>query len=301
MNLELRHSLTRELGERVCFDEPMERHTTWRAGGPVWGLAEVQNRAESRFVLEQSKQAGKALKPLGRGSNLLVSDRGYDGLMLKLGGALGKIEAGPSHLLAGGGAAMSAAVKQAAVLGLSGLEWAVGIPCTVGGAVATNAGALGCDMAQIASRLTLLLADGSVESFEAGEFAADYRRRELPAGSVVLQVELALQPGDSEAVQARTRANLERRRQTQPLDRHTCGSVFKNPPGDFAARLIEQAGLKGMRIGGARVSPKHANFIENQDNATAGDILALIKQVADLVHKRFGVRLEAEVELLGDV
>ena len=242
MNRELRHSLIRELGERVCFDEPMERHTTWRVGGPVWGLAKVNNREETRFVFERAKQADKALKPLGLGSNLLVSDLGYDGLMLKLGGALSEIEAGPNLLLASGGASMSAAVKQAAILGLSGLEWAVGIPCTVGGAVATNAGALGSDMAQIASRLTLLLADGSVESFEAKEFAAHYRRRELPVGSVVLQVELTLHPGDPEAVQAQTRANLERRRQTQPLDRHTCGSVFKNPPGDFAARLIEQAG-----------------------------------------------------------
>ncbi len=299
MNQALLHSLTRKMGDRFRIDEPMRLHTTWRVGGPCWGYAEVHDRAEARLVLSQAQKAAKTVKPLGRGSNLLVSDQGFDGVMLKLAGGFTRIEPKPAGFVAGGGASLGALVKHAADLGLGGLEWAVGIPATLGGAVAANAGALGSDMAGAAGSITLLLADGSVRRMTARELPAGYRRRELPEGAIVLEAELDLQPGEPQAVQRKTRAYLERRKASQPLDKYTCGSVFKNPAGDYAARLIEQAGLKGLRSGGAVVSPKHANFIENREQASARDIKALMDLIVKRVNEKFGVRLEPEVELVG--
>lgn len=289
------------LGPRARFGQLLAGLTTWGIGGPAWCLCRVESAGELRQVLAAAAGAGVACRVLGRGSNLLVADAGFDGLVLCLKGGLAGLEAQGSQLLAGGGAHLPAAVKLAARLGLAGLEWAAGIPGSLGGAVAMNAGAAGGQIKDVLASLTLMLADGQEKTIPARQLAMGYRQGGLPAGAVVLGVALALTPDAPEAVAQRTRQVLERRRASQPLDRRTAGSVFKNPRGDYAGRLIEAAGLKGLAVGDAVVSPRHANFIENQGQATAAQVLELMEQVRRLVAAHSGVELEPEVEVLGHV
>ncbi|MCB2185980.1 MAG: UDP-N-acetylmuramate dehydrogenase [Deltaproteobacteria bacterium] len=298
---ELQAAITGRLGAGARFAEPLARHTTWGVGGPAWCLARVGTAADAAWLRDAARAAGLTVKALGRGSNLLVSDAGYPGVLLRLWGPLAKIRVAGNELVCGGGAALPAAVRLAARVGLAGLEWAGGIPATVGGAVATNAGALGGDLAGVAARLTLLLPDGRAEEFAGRELPAAYRRRELPPGSLVLEARLALAPDEPGQVAERLAGILARRRASQPLGSRTAGSVFKNPAGEAAGRLVDLAGLKGQRRGGARVSPQHANFIENTGGATAADIRELMALMAERVFQMHGVRLEPEVEVLGEV
>ncbi len=288
------------LGERARFQQPMSAHTTWAVGGPAWCVCQVHSPEEAAAVIRATEEAGLPWMVLGRGSNLLVSDRGYYGVMLRLAGPLARLRREGDHIRAGGGAPLPAAVKLAARAGLAGLEWAVGIPGTVGGAAATNAGAFGSDLAALTRELTLLLPGGEVRTLAGDRLPAGYRRRELPAGAVVLEVLLALQPDDPQAVAERTERFLDRRRQTQPVAAATAGCVFKNPPGEAAGRLIEAAGCKGLAVGQAEVSPRHANFIVNRGRASAREVLALIEQVRRRVREVAGVELELEVEVVGD-
>jgi UDP-N-acetylmuramate dehydrogenase len=299
MQAELKKLIAARLGARARFDEPMSRHTTWGVGGPAWCLARVNSAGEAAWLVRACQRAGVACKPLGRGSNLLVGDDGYPGVMIRLGGELGKLKAEPPMLMAGGGAPLPGAVRLAARQGLSGLEWAAGIPASLGGAVATNAGAHGGDMAELTDTVTLLLPGGEVSTVAGAELPAGYRRRSLPPGSMVLGAALKLKPASQAEVERRRKALLELRRSRQPLAARTAGSVFKNPPGDHAGRLIEAAGLKGLAVGDAVVSRVHANFIENRGRASAGDILSLINTVALKVMEAFSVRLEPEVEVVG--
>lgn len=301
MSAELRQTLQKSLGERARFDQPMSAHTTWGVGGPAWCVCHVNSAEEAGFVIKATLEAGLPWMPLGRGSNLLVCDTGYQGVMLRLAGELASLRREGDGLWAGGGAHLPAAVKFAARLGLAGLEWAAGIPGTVGGAVATNAGALGADMAGLTSEITLLMADGRVQNLPGDEVPAEYRRRLLPAHSLVLAALLALAQDSPQAVSLRGDEALARRRRTQPGGAPCAGSVFKNPAGDFAGRLIEEAGCKGMTVGGAQVSAKHANFIINRGRATARDVLSLMDQVREKVRQVFGVELEPEVEVVGRV
>ncbi len=293
-------TLRRELGPRVRFQVPLAPRTTWGLGGPAWALCRVQSPEEAAAVIRACRRAGRPWMVLGRGSNLLVRDGGYAGVVLRLSGPLAGLEVRGSRLRAGGGAGLAAAVRLAARRGLAGLEWAAGIPATVGGAVVNNAGAYGADMAGLTRSLTLLDPRGRMERRSGRELPAGYRRRRLPPGWLLLEAELELSRDHPRAVARRTRENLERRRQSQPLRARTAGSVFKNPPGDFAGRLIEQAGCKGLSRGGARVSPRHANFIENQGRARAREVLALMEEVARRVRRHSGVDLEPEVEVVGD-
>jgi len=299
MAAELKELIAARLGARARFDEPMSRHTTWGVGGPAWCLARVNSAEEAAWLAVACDAAGMACKPLGRGSNLLVGDDGYAGVMIRLGGELGKLAVEGAGLAAGGGAPLPGAVRLAARQGLAGLEWAAGIPASLGGAVATNAGAHGGDMAELTSTVTLLLPGGEIKTVPGAELPSGYRRRALPPGSMVLGAELKLRSASPAEVERRRKALLELRRSRQPLAARTAGSVFKNPPGDHAGRLIEAAGLKGLAVGGAAVSRVHANFIENRGGASARDILSLINTVALRVMEAFSVRLEPEVEVVG--
>lgn len=291
--------LKRRLGERALLDEPMSAHCTWGAGGPVACLARAETMAEAAWIVTAAAEAGVPLMAVGGGSNLLVTDAGWPGVMLRLSGELAGLEAGEGFIRAGAGASLARAVNLAGRQGLAGLEWAAGIPGTVGGAVAMNAGAAGGCMADVTEAVTLLDRDGAVHQMDGRELPASYRRRNLPEGSLVVGALLKLTPDDPQAVAERMRAVLDRRRAGQPLQARTAGSVFMNPPGDFAGRLIEQAGLKGLARGGARVSPVHANFIENTGGATAGDLIGLMDLVAAQVKQRFGVELRREVRVVG--
>jgi UDP-N-acetylmuramate dehydrogenase len=289
------------LGPRARFSEPLAAHTTWCLGGPAGCLATVRDAAEASAVTAACRAAGCPVKPLGRGSNLLAADRGFDGVMLRLAGTLAGLKATGRVIAAGGGASLNAAVKLAARLGLSGLEWATGIPGTVGGAVATNAGAHGLDIAAVAARVTLIDAVAEVFTVDGAELPAAYHQRDLPPGSLVLRAELVLTPAAPAVVATRVAELLATRRCRQPLSAKTAGSVFRNPPSDYAGRLIEAAGLKGLTVGRAVVSPKHANFIINRGGATAAEVLALMDLVRRTVAERFGVELVPEVEVVGDV
>lgn len=301
MRAELQKALSHRLGERAAFERPLAPLTTWKLGGPAWCLCTVQDAEEAAFVLRAAGRAGLACKVLGKGSNLLVHDRGYDGVMLRLAGTLARVTSHGQEIVAGGGASLAACVKLAASQGLAGLEWAAGIPASLGGAVATNAGAMGSDMAMAVKKMTLLLPGGESREYDNEDIKASYRSRCLPRGSLVLEATLAMRPSEPELVQERTKAVLGKRQQGQPLAAHTAGSVFKNPPGDYAGRLIEAAGCKGLSKGDAVVSERHANFIENRGSATASQVLALMEEVSRRVRESFGVELEPEVEVVGDV
>jgi UDP-N-acetylmuramate dehydrogenase len=291
--------LKRRLGKRARLDEPMGLHCTWRAGGPAACLARAETLEEAAWIVSAAAQAGAPLLPLGGGSNLLVADGGWPGVVLKLAGEMARMALVEGELEAGGGASLSGAVRLARDKGYSGLEWAAGIPGTLGGAVAMNAGAAGGSMSEVTLTITLLEQGGRVREVPSEQLPAAYRRRELPPGSIVAGAKLKLNPDQPQAVAGRMKEFLERRRSSQPLTARTAGSVFMNPPGDFAGRLIEQAGLKGLAVGGARVSPVHANFIENTGGASAGDLVALMDLVAARVKQVFNVDLEREVRVVG--
>lgn len=293
-------SLANRLGGRVRFGEPMNRYTTWGVGGPAWAMCSVADASEAAFVGTATAWARMDCMALGRGSNVLVHDGGYHGVMLRLTGELASLKRQGDGLKAGGGASLNAAVKLAASVGLSGLEWAIGIPGTIGGAVAMNAGAHGADMSELLLEVELLNVSSEVQTMVGADLPSAYRSGGLPRGSLVLSVRLALTPDDPKQIAQRQADFLAKRRKTQPLSARTAGSVFRNPPGDFAGRLIEAAGCKGLTKGGAQVSQVHANFIENQGSATAEDILALMDEVAARVLDQFGVRLEREVLVVGN-
>jgi UDP-N-acetylmuramate dehydrogenase len=242
---------------------------------------------------------------VGSGSNLLVSDEGFRGLVIKLEGDLATIERDGDRLLCGGGARLPSAAAKAARWGLSGLEFGVNIPGSVGGAVRMNANAYGGQLAKTLEWVAICTADG-VERREPAELGFAYRRSNLGEGEVVSRASFMLEPADPEAVKATLAEMRGKRREAQPSGIKTFGSTFKNPDdpraeGRSAGQLLEAAGCQGLRIGGARFSPKHANFVENAGEATTADILALMAEGRRRVHDAFGVTLEPEVQVLGEV
>jgi len=237
--------------------------------------------------------------PLGRGSNLLPTDAGFSGVVLDLSG-LNRIAAHETILEAECGVRMSRMARICADHGLQGLEFMATVPGDIGGGVAMNAGAFGQQLSDCLSRIRILRRDGEIEELAAGQLQMAYRHTLLPRDSLVIWAEFSLQADDSEAVRERIRQMRTTRGRTQPLELPNCGSVFKNPPGDHAARLIEACGLKGHRIGGASISDKHANFIVNEGEATSSDVLALILLAQETVLSHFAVQLEPEVRMLGD-
>lgn len=287
-------------GELLC-DEPLARHTTWRVGGPAARLYRPADR-DDLIAFLRTLEPAEPLLWLGLGSNLLISDAGFAGTVIQTTGrltAMAMLER--TRLRAEVGVACAKAARFAARHGLVGIEFLAGIPGTIGGALAMNAGAWGGETWEHVTLVRTLDRSGTVREHPPTDFEIGYRHVSIPGGEWFLEAELVLAPGDTEAARARIRELLERRAATQPTGLPSCGSVFRNPPGDHAARLIEAAGLKGARIGGAEVSPKHANFIINTGNASARDIALLIDRVQAEVARISGVRLIPEVRRVGEL
>jgi UDP-N-acetylmuramate dehydrogenase len=286
-------------GLRVAF--PIAPLTTFRIGGPAALFVEPQDDAALAAVGEASRSAGVPVAVIGKGSNMLVADEGFPGIVVRLGRGFRWAGRDGDLLSAGGSMPLPALAGVAMRHRLSGLEFGVAIPASLGGAVKMNAGAHGRSMSDVIERIEVhLLAEGEARlTLSASEAGFAYRRSHLPEGSIVVGATARLAPGGDDEIRARMEEAREWRRRTQPLAEPNCGSVFKNPDGDHAARLIEAAGAKGLRIGGARVSGKHANFIVADPGASADDVWRLIGEIRSRVESLAGVRLEIEVELMG--
>jgi UDP-N-acetylmuramate dehydrogenase len=279
----------------------LARFTTLGTGGPARAFARPESEADVDELLGWAQERSLAVAVIGLGSNLLAADDGVEALVLKLGGELAAVEADGDVLRVGGGAANAVALHRARAAGLGGFEFACAIPGTIGGGVWMNGGAYGGDFASVLERALVATFDGSGWLTPA-ELGLSYRHSELRHGQVVLGAELRLQPRPSEEIKAEVRELNRRRKEAQPTNRRTFGSVFKNPEHELSAgRLLEACGLKGHRSGGAQISPKHANFIENADGATTADALALMGEARRRAHEKFGVRLQHEVEFLGEI
>lgn len=278
--------------------EPMSRHTTFRVGGPVPLMALPQNAQQAAAAVRAAAQLGIAPFFLGNGSNLLVPDEGVDVFVIKTGNCLCGAEVEDTCIRAESGILLSRLAVLARDRGLTGLEFAHGIPGSLGGAVTMNAGAYDGEMAQVVTSVTVLTQAG--ELVETDEFDFSYRHSAFSDGSrLILGAKLRLQRGDEAQIRARMEELMERRKSKQPLEYPSAGSTFKRPEGYFAAALIDQCGLKGLRVGGAQVSEKHAGFVINRGGATCADILSLMEQVRRRVLEQTGVELEPEVKILG--
>ena len=280
---------------------PLSRLTTIGTGGLARALARPQSEEELRDLLAWARREGMPFRVVGLGSNLLVADEGYDGLVLRLEGGLAGIQIVGAEVRCGGGAALAAVVRRAGDAGLAGIEFGCAIPGTVGGAVRMNAGAYGRELRDVLGEALVMSADGARRG-GADELELRYRHSNVRPDEVVAAAMLALAPGDGPEIRATVRALQARRAAAQPRKARTFGSVFKNPEsGPGAGRMLEECGLKGHVIGGARISPVHANFIENLGDATSADVAALIVEARGRARERFGVELEHEVELLGPI
>jgi UDP-N-acetylmuramate dehydrogenase len=279
----------------------LARFTTLGTGGPARAFARPESEEEVGELLRWARERSLAVAVVGLGSNLLAADVGVDALVLKLGGELAGVAIEDDGLRVGAGAANAVALHRARAAGLGGFEFACAIPGTVGGGVWMNAGAYGGDFAGVLARALVATPDGSGWLTPA-ELGLSYRHSELRHGQVVLRAELRLSPRPPEQIKADVRELNARRKAAQPTNRRTFGSVFKNAEHELSAgRMLEACGLKGHRVGGAQISPKHANFIENADSATTADALALMAEARRRAHEQFGVRLEHEVEFLGEL
>jgi UDP-N-acetylmuramate dehydrogenase len=279
----------------------LARYTTLGTGGPARAFARPETAAELDELLEWAAEERLAVATVGLGSNLLVADDGVDALVLKLAGALASVTVDGELVRAGGGAANAVVLHRARTAGLGGFEFACAIPGTIGGGVWMNGGAYGGDFSQVLERVLVASAGGSAW-LTPSELGLSYRHSDLEHGRVVVEAELRLGPRDPAEIKAEVRDLNARRKAAQPTNRRTFGSVFKNPEHELTAgRMLEACGLKGHRVGGAQISPKHANFIENAGDARTADALALIAEARRRAYEQFGVELRHEVELLGDV
>ena len=291
----LRSSL---VGEVLC-NEPMARHTTYRIGGPAELFVTCDTAADLAEAVRLCDEHGVEHVTIGKGSNLLVADAGYRGAVITLGKEFKTHRIRGSEIETGAACILASIVRDACSHGLSGMEFAVGIPGTVGGAISMNAGTGDTWIGTIASSVTVYLPGEGLTQLDGDEIPWAYRTAGLPAGAVVVEAVLQLAQGDRDAIQAAMDASIERRKRTQPVGSWSAGSVFRNPPGDSAGRLIESAGLKGTRLGAARISAAHANFIVNEGDARAADVLGLVRKVQMTVKDTHGIELTPEIKLLG--
>ena len=296
----LLNTLRKIAPDRVLENAPMSRYTTFRVGGPADVLFLPASVEELRTALAAAEREGVPVCLIGNGSNLIVRDGGIRGLVIALGEPFSEIRVEGTQVWAQAGARLSAVAAAAQRAGLAGLEFASGIPGTLGGGCAMNAGAYGGELKDVLLWADVLL-DGELRRLSRDEMEMGYRSTmPLRRGAIVLSACFELRQDDPEAIQERMRDLANRRREKQPLNLPSAGSTFKRPEGHFAGALIEQCGLKGCRIGGAQVSEKHAGFIVNVENATAADILQLIEHVQRVVQAQTGVQLETEVRVLGE-
>jgi UDP-N-acetylenolpyruvoylglucosamine reductase len=285
----------------IAHDVLFSRLTTIGTGGPARSFARPRTLPELGDALRLARDEGMPVFVVGLGSNVLAADSGADVLALRLEGELASVEVSDDRILAGGGATNAVCLHRARDAGLGGLEFACAIPGTAGGGVYMNAGAYGRDWSDVLVRALVATAGGE-EWLTPEELGLAYRHSSLGPGDVVARVEYALEPSDSGEIRATVAELVARRKDTQPTNRRTFGSVFKNPPAELgAAQMIELCGLKGHRIGGAVISPKHANFIENAGDARCADCVALMVEARRRVREQFGVELEREVVLVGPV
>lgn len=281
--------------------ESMAKHTSFRIGGPADLLAQPADEAELAALLQVASEHAVPVTLIGNGSNLLVRDKGIRGLVIKLGNLFSGVEVCGNTLTFGCGVSLAMASKKAASLSLSGLEFAVGIPGTIGGAVYMNAGAYDGEMAKVVTKVRVMDEQGKTSELAASELDFAYRHTALQnSGRIVTSVTVSLVPGDADAIAAKMADFSQRRISKQPLELPSAGSMFKRPPGYFAGTLIDQTGLKGYTVGGAQVSTKHAGFVVNIGGATASDVLQLISDVQSKVFAAHGVHLEPEVLVLGE-
>jgi UDP-N-acetylmuramate dehydrogenase len=279
----------------------LSRFTTLGTGGPARAFARPESDGEAEELLRWARERSLGVAVVGLGSNLLVADGGVDALVLKLAGDLAAVAVDGEVLRVGGGAANAVALHRARASGLGDFEFACAIPGTIGGGVWMNGGAYGGDFAGVLDRALVATADG-IGWLTPAELGLSYRHSELQHGQVVVRAELRLRPRPPFEIKAEVRELNLRRKEAQPTNRRTFGSVFKNPEHELSAgRMLEACGLKGHRIGGAQISPKHANFIENADAATTADALALMAEARRRANDQFGVHLQHEVEFLGDL
>lgn len=287
--------------DHILMEEPMDRHTTFRVGGPAECFITVDTKEQLAKVLSYVQRAGWDFFLLGNGSNLLVGDKGYRGVIIKLGEDFGKVTAVDDRICAGAGAMLGAVSQAALEAGLSGLEFAFGIPGTVGGSVRMNAGAYGGEMAQIVETVEVMGMDGEILTLDNETMEFGYRTSAIKDRPyVVLGVVMKLQKGETEQIRERMQELLKKRREKQPLEYPSAGSTFKRPEGNFAGKLIMDAGLGGKSCGGAQISGKHCGFIVNKGTATAADVMQLIREATETVQDKFGITLEPEVIFLGD-
>lgn len=287
--------------ENIYREEPMSRHTTFRVGGPADFFVTPETEEQIQEVTALAAKEDIPYYVIGNGSNLLVGDKGYRGIIIQIYKKMNRIRVEGEKMYVQAGALLSAAASQALANGLTGLEFASGIPGAMGGAVMMNAGAYGGEMKHVLVNVRALRADGIIHVVPAEQMELGYRTSVFAKnGEIVLEAEIQLQRKDPEEIRARMEELKEKRISKQPLEYPSAGSTFKRPEGYFAGKLIEDAGLRGFQVGGAQVSEKHCGFVINKGGASAADIVSLMEQVADKVEAMAGVRLEPEVRRIGE-
>ncbi|MRX53567.1 UDP-N-acetylmuramate dehydrogenase [Bacillus idriensis] len=286
---------------KVVHNEPLAKHTTIKIGGPAEIFVEPNSIEDLKKTMDIVTESGVPWRAIGRGSNLLVGDSGINGVVIKLGKGLDHLEVDGDTITAGGGYSLIKLTTVISKQGLSGLQFAGGIPGSVGGAVYMNAGAHGSDMSKILVKAHILFEDGTMEWLTAEELDFSYRTSLLQKKrpGICLEAVLKLDKGNREEIVAELQKNKDYRRETQPWDHPNCGSVFRNPLPHYAGQLIQESGLKGYQIGGAKISELHGNFIVNTGNATAKDVLDLIDFVKKTIYEKHAVKMETEVEIVG--
>lgn len=287
--------------EQIHKNELMSRHTTFRIGGPASCLLEICNRQELSGVLDLLYREALPYFVLGNGSNLLVSDKGYEGIVIKLAGEFARVTVEGNRIRVGGAVTMAAAAKKALDASLTGLEFAAGIPGTIGGGMVMNAGAYGSELSFVTEAVELMDEQGNCLKWSNEQMAFGYRTSAIKGGTyIVTEAVLSLEPGNPGEIRGTMDELARKRREKQPLEYPSAGSTFKRPEGHFAGALIMNANLGGFQIGGARVSEKHCGFVVNMGGATAADVRQLIEEVQKQVKTRFDVVLEPEVIFVGE-
>ena len=288
--------------DRILMEEPMKKHTTFRLGGPADFFLCPSDVNQIPEIIHICREEGIPWFVLGNGSNLLVSDQGYRGVVIQIYKNMNQITVEGTRIYAQAGALLSAVSKKAMEAGLTGMEFASGIPGTLGGAAVMNAGAYGGEMKDILVSVTVLTDEGEQKVLKAEELNLGYRTSIIKErGYIVLDGVLQLQAGNRDAIKTRMEELKVQRVTKQPLEYPSAGSTFKRPEGYFAGKLIEDSGLKGYRLGGAQVSEKHCGFVINRDHATADDLYRLFQYIKDVVKEKFQVDMELEVELIGEI
>lgn len=286
---------------KVKINEPLAHHTTIKIGGPADIFIEPSSVENLQKVMEVIRNHHLNWRAIGRGSNLLVSDKGIEGVVLKLCNGIDSLEINGTEITVGGGHSLVSLSTLISKKGLSGLEFASGIPGSVGGAVYMNAGAHGSDISKVLTKAHILFLDGSMEWLSNEELEFSYRTSILQnkRPGIVVEAVFQLEAGERNSIVAQMQKNKDYRKETQPWNFPCAGSIFRNPLPNYAGKLIEVAGLKGFSIGGAKISEMHGNFIVNAGNATAGDVLALIQHVKDTIYHLYQIKMETEVEIIG--